>query len=77
MAMPSAIAAKFKFDHKIVSKILTNSESWLGLNQTHLDELQEFQDNFQRKVLAVTQTGSPKGTMKLVGQMLSMKWRII
>ena len=50
MGMPIAMAAIVKFEHEIVSKLSTNSESWLGLNQTLLDKLQEYQDKFLRRV---------------------------
>ena len=58
-------------------KLLNNFESWLGLNNTHLEKLQEFQNKFLREVLHVAQSGTPKGMLELDGQMLSMKWRIV
>ena len=67
MGMPSAMAAIVKFEQEIVTQLLTNSESWLRLNQTHLDKLQDFQNGFLRKFLAVSQSGTPKEMIKMDG----------
>ena len=77
--MPSAVAPIVRFEREIASKLLANSESWLGLNQTHLDKLKEFQDRFLRRVFQVSQSGRSKGMLELNGhgQVLSMKWRIV
>ena len=77
MGFKSAKAQKLKFESELANKLLTNSESWLGLHQTHLDKLQEFQDRFLRRVFQVTQSGTPKWMLELDGQMVSMKWRVV
>ena len=56
-----------KVKSKIVMKLLNNSESWLGLNQTHIDKLQEFQNKFVRRVFQVSPSETPKGILKLEG----------
>ena len=65
-----------RFKTEIVRKLHYNIESWLGLNQTHIDKIQEFQNKFLRRVFQVSQSGTSKGMIELDGQMLSMKWRI-
>ena len=35
-----------QFESRISSKLIANSESWIGLNQTHIDRLQKVQDDF-------------------------------
>ena len=47
------------------------------MNQAHLQNLQDIQNNFLQKVLAVSQSGTPEGLIELAGQRLSMKYRII
>ena len=53
-----------KFKSEIANKLLTNSKSRLGLNQTHLDKLQDFHDRFLRRVFQVAQSGTPKGMLE-------------
>ena len=44
--------APFKlFEATVVESLLTNCPSWIGLNNTHINMLQNFQDSFVRKVL--------------------------
>ena len=41
-------------------KLLNNSESWLGLNNIHIEKLNDFQNNFLRKVFQVSPSGTPR-----------------
>ena len=73
----TAIGPMWEFESKIASKLLNNADSWIGLNNSHINMLQDFLDEFMNKVFQV----SPKGTIKCMlwfdSQMLKMKWRII
>ena len=44
--------APFKlFEATVVESLLTNCPSWIGLNNSHINMLQNFQDSFVTKVL--------------------------
>ena len=66
-----------EYETKVIPKLLNNAESWLGINDSHLTTLQEFQDNFLRKVFQVAAKGTPKGMLCLDSQILPMKWKIV
>ena len=62
-----------EFETKVIPKLLNNAESWLGINESHIKTLQDFQDNFIRKVFQVSAKGTPKGMLRLDSQILPMK----
>ena len=66
-----------EFETKVIPKLLNNTESWLGINESHIKTLQDFQDNFIRKVVQVSAKGTPKGMIRLDSQILPMKWKIV
>ena len=35
-----------EYETKVIQKLLNDAESWIGLNDSHIKTLQEFQDNF-------------------------------
>ena len=39
------------FEARIIPSLLNNSESWIGIENNHIKELQDFQDGFIRRVL--------------------------
>ena len=63
------------FEATIIPALLHNAESWIGITDKIIKDLQDFQDKFVRKVLRL-----PKSTTKALYQwdsgMLSMKWRV-
>ena len=40
----NSLAALKLFEGQIIPALLHNCESWLGINQIHLSDLQDFQD---------------------------------
>ena len=56
--------------------IINNAESW-HMARNKREPLQEFQDNFLRKVFQVAAKGTPKGMLCLDSQILPMKWKIV
>ena len=50
-----------EFETKFLPKLLNNAESWLGINDSHIKKLQNFQDNSFRKVIQVSASGTPQG----------------
>ena len=77
IGFPSAIGPINDYESKVASKILNNADSWIGLNDSHIKTLQDFQDEFIMKVFQVSPRGTPKSMLWLDSQMLKMKWRII
>ena len=70
----SSIAFRL-FEAQIIPTLLHNAESWIGITDSIIKDLQDFQDKFTRKVLRL-----PKSTTKAIYQwdsgLLSMKARI-
>ena len=71
----NSIAAINLFEAQIIPSLLHNCESWIGLNQTHISDLQDFQDKFLRKLLWLPIT-TPKAILHWDTKMKLMKWRI-
>ena len=63
------------YESQVIPALLFNSESWIGLNNTHLTDLQNFQDKFLRKLMRLPPT-TPKAILHWDGIMETMKWRI-
>ena len=59
------------------SKLLANSESWIGLNQSHIDRLQKVQDDYFMKMFQVSNYGTMNCMLQLDSQTLKIKWQII
>ena len=52
---------------------------WIGINDTHLNTLQAFQDTFISRLLhvpIVPRAGTEKSLIRMDSGMLMMKWRI-
>ena len=71
----NSLAAIKLFEAQIIPALLHNCESWIGLNETHLSDLQNFQDKFVRKLLWLPQT-TPKAIIHWDVALKLMKWRI-
>ena len=71
----NSLAALKLFEAQIIPALLNNCESWIGINHTHLSDLQEFQDKFTRKLLWLPQT-TPKAIVHWDVNLKLMKWRI-
>merc|ERR1711973_301842 len=71
----NSLAAIKLFEAQIIPSLLNNCESWIGLNQTHLSDLQDFQDKFIRKLLWLP-ISTPNAILHWDTDMKLMKWRI-
>ena len=63
------------FEAQIIPSLLNNAESWIGMTNKQIKELQDFQDIFTRKVLHL----APSTTKALINWdigMMPMKWRV-
>ena len=47
----TSLAATKLFEAQVVTALLHNCESWIVINETHISDLQDFQDKFIRKLL--------------------------
>ena len=53
----SSAKCPFKlFEAQVIPSLLTNCESWIGITEKHIEDLQKFQDEFIRKVLRIAKT---------------------
>ena len=63
------------FEARVIPSLLNNSESWIDIQNGHIKDLQDFQDEFIRRVLHL-----PAQTTKAIINwdigMMPMKWRI-
>jgi hypothetical protein len=74
-AEKTSTAAIKLFEAQIISELLFNCESWRGITEAEIDELQSFQDNFLKKLLHLP-VSTPKAILHWDGGMEMMKWRI-
>ena len=77
IGFPTAWGPISEFETKVIPQLLNNAESWLGIKESNLKILQDFQDNLIRKVFQVSAKGTPKGMIRLDSQILPMKWKIV
>ena len=63
------------FEAQGISGLLLNCKSWIGITDSQIAELQNFQDKFERKLLHLP-IPTPKAILHLDGGMEMMKWRI-
>ena len=62
---------------EIVTSILNNSDSWIGINDEIIDKLQDFQNSFMLRFFEAAKQGTPTGIVELDANMLLMKNRIM
>jgi hypothetical protein len=71
----TSLAAIKLFEATVVPALLFNSESWIGITEAQINDLQGFQDNFLRKLMHLP-ISTPKAILHWDGGMELMKWRI-
>ena len=74
--MGNSKAAITLFEAQVIPSLLFNCESWIGINDTHLNTLQAFQDAFISRLLHLPRAGTAKSLIRMDSGMLMMKWRI-
>ena len=65
------------YESEIVTSILNNSASWIGITDEIIDKLQDFQNRFMLRFFEAPKQGSPTGIVELDSDMLLMKNRIL
>ena len=63
------------YEAQVIPALLFNSESWIGLTDTHISDLPNFQDKFVRKLLRLPPS-TPKAIIHWDSRLKLMKWRI-
>ena len=65
------------YEAQIIPALLHNCESWIGINDTHIGDLQDFQDKFIRKLMWLPPS-TPKALLHwdTSSDMKLMKWRV-
>ena len=63
------------YESKVILALLFNSESWIEITDTHIPDLQNFQDKFVRKLLRMPPS-TPKDIIHWDSGLKLMKWRI-
>ena len=63
------------FNATVAESLLTNCPSWIGLNESHINLLQNFQDGFIRNALHLANS-IPKALLTWDIGLMPMKWRI-
>ena len=71
----NSLAATKLFEAQVITAPLHNCESWIGLNETHISGLQDFQDKFIRKLLKLPPS-TPKAILYWDSGLKIMNWRI-
>ena len=64
------------FKCKIVSSLLGNCQSWIGLATDHENKLQDYQNTLMRKLLAAPQQWTPTSMIEMESRTMLMPYRI-
>ena len=71
----SSLTAIKLFEAQVIPALLFNSESWIGITEGQINDLQGFQDKFVRKLMHLP-ISTPKAILHWDCGMEMMKWRI-
>ena len=63
------------YEAQIIPALLNNCESWIGITETHIADLEAFQENFVKKLMRLPKS-TPKAIIHWDSGLPSMKWRI-
>ena len=67
----------YESEAEVVTSLLNNSASWIGLNDEIINKLQDFQNKFMLPFFESPKQGTPTGIVELDSNMLLMKNRIM
>merc|ERR1711892_1245033 len=77
MGHKMAEVAVTEYASKVISKLISNSESWIDLTEEHINEIQNIQDNYFKDVFHVRAGGTPLCMIRLVSQTLQVRYQIL
>ena len=66
-----------EYASKVLSKLISNCESWIDLTEEHITELQNIQDNYFKDVFHVKASGTPLCMIRLDSQTLHIRYHIL
>ena len=69
--------ARTLYESEVVTSLLNNSASWIGLNDEIATKLQDFQNKFMLRFFDAPKQGAPTGIVELDSNMLLMGNRIL
>ena len=72
-----AEVAVTEYASKVLSKLISNCESWIDLTEDHITELQNIQDNYFKDVFHVNPKGTPLCMVRLDSQTLHIRYQIL
>ena len=71
----NSLSAIKLFEAQVIPALLFNSESWIGLTEAQINDLQGFQDKFTRKLMRLP-ISTPKVLLHWDAGMELIKWRV-
>ena len=71
--MRNSMCAQTLYESEVVTSLLNNSASWIGLTDEIVDKLQDFQNKFMLRFFEAPKQGTPTGIVELDLKMLLMK----
>ena len=77
MGHKMAEVAVTEYASKVISKLISNSESWIDLTEEHINEIQNIQDNYFKDVFHVRAGGTPLCMVRLDSQTLHVRYQIL
>ena len=77
MGHKMAEVAVTEYASKVISKLISNCESWIDLTEEHITELQNIQDNYFKDVFHVKASGTPLCMIRLDSQTLHIRYQIL
>ena len=75
--LQNSMCARTLYESEIVTSLLSNSASWIGLTEEVINTLQDFQNTFMLRFFEAPKQGTPTGIVELDSNMLLMKNRIM
>ena len=67
------MCARTLYEPEVVTSLLNNSASCIGLTDKIVDKLQDFQNKFMLRFFEAPKQGTPNGIVELDSNMLLMK----
>ena len=71
------MCARTLYETEVVTSLLNNSASWIGLTDEIVNMLQDFQNKFMLRFFEAPKQGTPTGIVELDSNMLLMKNRLL
>ena len=71
----NALPAIKLFEAQVIPALLHNSESWIDITETHIADLESFQEKFIRKLMRLAPS-TPKAILHWDSGLKLMRWRI-